>query len=73
MMDRLIQKGKRLAKRKEMEIRLDVKTALRDALPDDFAIEEQSEAIVVEGSGLSEQIIENSSLRDVAFLMRGVR
>lgn len=72
-MNKLIQKGRQLAKQKEAETRLDVKTALRDALSDDFAIEEQSEAIVVKGSGLSEQIVDNSSLRDVAFLMRGVR
>lgn len=72
-MDRLIQKGERLAKRREAKVRLDVKTALQDELPDHVTIEEQSESVVVEGYGLAEQIVENSSLRDVAFLMRGVR
>ncbi len=73
MMDRLLQKGKRLAEQKKAKARWEVKAALDESLPDHVVIEEQGDGLLVKGPNLSEQISDNSSLRDVAFLMRGVR
>ncbi|MEP3451248.1 MAG: hypothetical protein ABJN65_16445 [Parasphingorhabdus sp.] len=72
-MDRLLQRGKLLAEQKKTIVRLEVKTALDEALPDHIVTEERRDGIAINGPNLSEKIADNSSLRDVAFLMRGVR
>lgn len=72
-MDKLIRKGKQLAEKGKTKVRSDVKSALVGSLPDHIGVAEEGDDIVINGPGLSGQLIENADLRDVAFLMRGVR
>ena len=72
-MDKLIQKGKELSERKKTMVRSEVKSILTRSLPDHIAVEEEGDDLLIKGPHLSEQLIDNADLRDVAFLMRGVR
>ncbi|GAB5488879.1 MAG: hypothetical protein Pars2KO_24490 [Parasphingorhabdus sp.] len=72
-MDKLIQEGKELAERKKIMVRSEVKSILARSLPDHIAVEEDGDDLLIKGPHLSEQLIDNVDLRDVAFLMRGVR
>ena len=73
MMDKLIAKGEQLADVKTAHARSEVKSLLRDELPDHFSVEETGDGVAVKAKNLSDEIIDNSSIRDVAFLLRGVR
>ena len=46
---------------------------LAAALPEDVVVTETSEGIVLRAKGLSPRLLEDSGLRDVAFLMQRVR
>ena len=72
-MDKLIQKGKELSERKKTMVRSEVKSILTRSLPDHIAVEEEGDDLLIKGPHLSEQLIDNADLRDIAFLMRGVR
>lgn len=73
MMDQLIRKGEALAKRHVAVVRTQVKAALREELPEHVAVEETGGGVELRGPDLASELLHNSSLRDVAFLMRGVR
>jgi predicted TIM-barrel enzyme len=72
-MENLKQKAKALAEAKAKKTKAEVKAALLKELRDTISVEEASDAVVISGPRLGEEIVNNSSLRDVAFLMRGVR
>lgn len=72
-MDKLKQKAESLAEAKVQQAKTDVKAALVDELPGQLLVEDTSDGVAVSGPGLRAEMIDNSSLRDVAFLMRGVR
>jgi len=72
-MDKLIRKGMELAERKKTMVRAELKSTLARSLPDHIAVEEEGDDLLIKGPHLSEQLIDNADLRDVAFLMRGVR
>ncbi len=73
MMEKLKHKAESLAEAKVQKTRVDIKTVLAEELPDAVSVEETSDGIMVSSRGLGRKVIDNSSLRDVAFLMRGVR
>ncbi|NRD88311.1 hypothetical protein C8024_00815 [Sphingopyxis sp. BSNA05] len=60
--------GQRLARAKS-----EIKSLLAEELPGDVRVTETGEGVQVEGRRLKQRLIGNSSLRDVAFLMRAVR
>lgn len=72
-MDKLKHKAETLAEAKVQKTKADVKAALAEELPDAVSVEETNDGVAVFGHQLGRNIIDNSSLRDVAFLMRGVR
>ncbi|HEY9092177.1 hypothetical protein [Parasphingorhabdus sp.] len=72
-MEKLKQKAKALAEAAAEKARAEVKAALADDLPPHLAITETGEGVTVTGRDLHQEMIEQSSLRDVAFLMRCVR
>jgi len=70
---KLIEKGKMLGDAKARRTQQEVKAALIADLPEHLAVEDEGDAIIVRGRDLGRDILDNSSLRDIAFLMRGVR
>ena len=73
MMEKMIRRGEKLAEKKAARARAELKSALQEELPDHISIEETGDGVELRAKNLSHDLIENSSLRDVAFLMRGVR
>ncbi|MEO9634142.1 MAG: hypothetical protein ABJF89_05695 [Parasphingorhabdus sp.] len=73
MMDSLKKRGDVVAGKQLAQTKSEIKSALEEELPGDAQILETVEGVVVEADGLREQLLENSSLRDVAFLMRAAR
>ena len=71
MIEKLLKHGGVLAEQRLTGIKSEIKAALAEELPDDVRIVETSDGIRLEASGLRDRLIENSSLRDVAFLVRG--
>ncbi|GAA0488379.1 hypothetical protein GCM10009096_34130 [Parasphingorhabdus litoris] len=72
-MDTLKQKVEVLAEAKLQKTKATLKEALAEELSDKLSVEETSDQVVVSGHMLGQDLLHNSSLRDVAFLMRGVR
>ncbi|QTD57558.1 hypothetical protein [Parasphingorhabdus cellanae] len=72
-MENLIRKAEAVAARELQKTKAEMQAALDQELPEDVSVAETRDGIVVAGRGLGAEIIENNSLRDVAFLMRGVR
>ncbi|AMO72779.1 hypothetical protein [Sphingorhabdus sp. M41] len=73
MMEKLQKRGEAIAEQRLARARTEIKSALAEELPDDVRIAETAGGIRVEARRLKRRLIENSSLRDVAFLMRAVR
>ncbi|MEO9599622.1 hypothetical protein [Parasphingorhabdus sp.] len=73
MMENLQKRGEALAEKRLLDTRSEIKSALAAELPGDVEIIETAEGVELKARRLSERLIENSSLRDVAFLMRAVR
>ncbi|VWX61279.1 hypothetical protein [Sphingorhabdus sp. 109] len=73
MMEKLQKRGEAIAEQRLTRARTEIKSALAEELPDDVQVSETGEGIGVEARRLKQRLIENSSLRDVAFLMRAVR
>lgn len=73
MMEKLQKRGEAIAEKRLARTKSEIKSVLTDELPSDVRIIETTAGILVEAPRLKEQLIGNSSLRDVAFLMRGVR
>ncbi|VAW05751.1 hypothetical protein MNBD_ALPHA04-1691 [hydrothermal vent metagenome] len=73
MMEKLLKKGTELAENRRDKSRQEIKSALEQILPDQISAEEIPGGIAVQSPDLGDELIVNSSLRDVAFLMRGVR
>ncbi len=72
-MNKLKQKAENVADAAVQKAREDVRTALAEELSGDLTIEETDDGVVISGPDLGAKIVTGSSLRDVAFLMRGVR
>ncbi|MEP2103214.1 MAG: hypothetical protein ABJP02_18200 [Parasphingorhabdus sp.] len=72
-MENLKRKAEGLAASKVEKTKAQLKMALVKELPGEVSVEETSGGVVVSDRHLGSEIIDNSSLRDVAFLMRGVR
>ncbi len=72
-MKKLKQKAGNMADAAIQKARENIGTALAEELSDDLTIEETSDGVAISGPDLGVEILGNSSLRDVAFLMRGVR
>ncbi|WP_417593458.1 hypothetical protein [Parasphingorhabdus sp.] len=73
MMEKLQKRGVDLAEQRLDRVKSEIKSVLAEELPGDARVTETTKGIEVEACRLGEQLIENSSLRDVAFLMRAVR
>ncbi len=73
MMEKLLKKGAKLAENRRDKSRHEIKSALEQVLPEYISVEEIPDGLAVQSPDLGEELIVNSSLRDVAFLMRGVR
>tara|TARA_R110001606_G_scaffold10272_8_gene44128 strand:- start:445 stop:666 length:222 start_codon:yes stop_codon:yes gene_type:complete len=73
MMEKLQKRGETIAEQRLAGARAEIKSVLAEELPDDVRVTETDEGIRVEALRLGARLIENSSLRDVAFLMRAVR
>jgi len=73
MMENLRKRGKILAEQRLARARAEIKAALADELPGDVRITETAAGIEVEGRRLQQRLTGHSGLRDIAFLMRGVR
>lgn len=72
-MQKLIKKAEDLAQREQNAKLAVTKSELRTALPDDVSVEQIGTDIEIKGKRLSQELIDNSALRDVAFLLRAVR
>lgn len=73
MMEKLRKRGEAIAEQRLARVKSEIKSALADELPGDARIIETTAGVRVEARRLKQRLVENSSLRDVAFLMRGVR
>ena len=72
-MEKLKKKAETLAEAAAEKARAEVKAALAAELSPGLEITETGEGVAVSGRDLHREMIEQASLRDVAFLMRGVR
>ncbi|WP_424431541.1 hypothetical protein [Parasphingorhabdus sp.] len=72
-MEKLLKRGEIIAEQRLSNTKSEIKSALADELPNDARISINTVGVLIEAPRLKERLIENSSLRDVAFLMRGVR
>lgn len=73
MMEKLKERAEALIDVAVQQKKADVKAALIEELPDKLSVEGTGEGVIVSGANLGTEMIGHSSLRDVAFLMRGVR
>lgn len=73
MMERLLKRGEAIAEKRLADAKSEIKSVLAEELSGDARIIETAAGVLVEAPRLKQQLIGNSSLRDVAFLMRGVR
>ncbi len=73
MMEQLHKRGEALAEQRLAGAKSEIKSILAEELPDDVRVIETDQGIAVEARHLGARLIGNSSLRDVAFLMRAAR
>ena len=73
MMENIQKRGEMIAEQRLAAIESEIQSALTGELPGDARIIETAAGIEIKARRLKQQLIENSSLRDIAFLMRGVR
>ncbi|MEH6715309.1 hypothetical protein [Parasphingorhabdus flavimaris] len=73
MMEKLQQRGEALGEQRLIRAKTEIKSTLAQELPADVQVIETEEGVVVEAPRLGARLIGNSSLRDIAFLMRAVR
>lgn len=73
MMEKLQQRGEALAEQRLAEAKSEIKSVLVEELPDDVQVVETELGIQVQAPRLGARLIGNSSLRDIAFLMRAAR
>tara|TARA_R110001606_G_scaffold148680_3_gene288726 strand:+ start:285 stop:506 length:222 start_codon:yes stop_codon:yes gene_type:complete len=73
MMEKLQKRGEAIAEQRLARAKSEIKSALAEELSGNVRVTETAGGIRVEARRLKRQLIENSSLRDVAFLMRAVR
>lgn len=73
MMEKLQRRGEVIAQGRLVRTRSEIKSVLIDELPADVRITETADGLQVEARRLQQRLVENGSLRDIAFLLRGVR
>ncbi|ATW03614.1 hypothetical protein [Sphingorhabdus sp. YGSMI21] len=73
MMEKLQKRGEAIAEQRLARAKSEIKSVLVEELPADVRVTETGEGVRVEARRLKQRLIGNSSLRDVAFLMRAVR
>ena len=73
MMEKLSKRGQAIADQRLVQVKSEIKSALAEELPGGARVSIIPTGLLVEAPHLKERLIGNSSLRDVAFLMRGVR
>ena len=73
MMEKLQKRGEVLAEQRLADAKSEIKSVLAEELPDDVQIVETDQEIQMQAPRLGARLIGNSSLRDIAFLMRAVR
>ena len=73
MMEKLQKRGEVLAEQRLADAKSEIKSVLAEELPDDVQIVETDQGIQMQAPRLGARLIGNSSLRDIAFLMRAAR
>ena len=73
MMEKLSKRGEAIADQQLVQVKSEIKSALENELSGDARVNITATGVLIEGPRLKKQLIESSNLRDVAFLMRGVR
>ena len=73
MMEKLQKRGEVLAEQRLADAKSEIKSVLAEELPDDVQIVETDQEIQMQAPRLGARLIGNSSLRDIAFLMRAAR
>jgi len=73
MMEKLQKRGEVIAQERQAAVKSEIKSVLMDDLPEDVRITEIPEGIQIEARRMKQRLLENSSLRDIGFLMRGAR
>jgi len=73
MMEKMQKRGEALAEQRLAEARSEINSVLAEELPDDVQVVETDQGIQLEAPRLGARLIDNSSLRDIAFLMRAAR
>ena len=73
MMRNLQRRGKELADKHARKSRAQIAERLSETLPEHALVEVDGDEIEIKARGLSDEIITNGSLRDVGFLLRGLR
>ena len=73
MMEKLQKRGEVLAEQRLADAKSEIKSVLAEKLPDDVQIVETDQGIQMQAPRLGARLIGNSSLRDIAFLMRAAR
>lgn len=73
MMEKLQRRGEMIVGQRLVRVKSEIKSALAEELPADARIIETAGGVQVEARRLQQRLLENGSLRDIAFLLRGVR
>ncbi len=73
MMEKLRRRGEVLAEQRLAEAKSEIKSVLAEEVPDDVQVVETEQGIQVQAPRLGARLIGDSSLRDIAFLMRAAR
>jgi len=73
MMEKVEERAFSLVEQHVEQRKAAVVSTLRTELPGDVVVTETSEGITLQAKGLSQRLLDDSGLRDVAFLIRNAR
>ena len=73
MMETVEERALLLVEQRVEQRKAEVNSTLRTELPGDVVVTETSEGVTLQAKGLSQRLLDDSGLRDVAFLMRSAR
>lgn len=73
MMEKVEERALSLVAQRVEQRKTAVVLALEAALPGDVVVTETSEGIALQAEGLSQRLLDDSGLRDIAFLLRSAR
>ena len=73
MMEIVQRRGELIAQQRLAGVNSGIQSVLAEELPDDVRVTETAEGFQLEAGRLKQRLLDHSSLRDIAFLLRSVR